>query len=200
MQLCSQFSFLLEVIQLCSQLSHLLEVIQLCSQLSHLLEVIQLCSQLSYLLEVIQFCSQLSHLLEVIQLCSQLSHLLEVIQLCSQFSLLLEVIHFYSQLSHHMPSFMPNRARIVNNFLQLSGIQRIEWPPMFPDLSCIEHLWDILGRAVNKHINQKTRLAELQRPLQDWAAIPQRQIQGLVNLMRRRLNECRMNLGGYTHY
>ena len=31
---------------------------------------------------------------------------------------------------------------------------------MSPDLSCIEHLWDILGRAVNKHINQHTRLAE----------------------------------------
>ena len=91
--------------------------------------------------------------------------------------------------------------RIVDNFLQLNGVQRLEWPPMSPDLSCIEHLWDILGRAVNKHINQHTRLADLQRfLLQEWAAIPQRQIQRPVNSMRRRLNECRVNLGGYTHY
>ena len=40
-----------------------------------------------------------------------------------------------------------------------------EWPPMSPDLACIEHLWDILGRAVNKRINQQTRMADLQRLL-----------------------------------
>ena len=68
---------------------------------------------------------------------------------------------------------------------------------MSSDLSCIEHLWDILGQAVNKHINQHTRLADVQRLLlQD----PQRQEQRLVNSMRRRLNECRVNLGGYAHY
>ena len=70
----------------------------------------------------------------------------------------------------------PHRARIVD--LQLNGVQRLEWPPMSPNLSCIEHLWDILGRAVNKHINQHTRLADLQRLLlQEWAAIHLRQIQ-----------------------
>ena len=55
---------------------------------------------------------------------------------------------------------------------------------MSPDLSFIEHLWDILGRAVNKHINQHTQLADLQRLLlQEWAAFPQSQIQRLVNWM-----------------
>ena len=54
----------------------------------------------------------------------------------------------------------PNRARIVDNFLQLNGVQWLERPPMSPGLSCIEHLWDILCRAVNKHINQHTRLAD----------------------------------------
>ena len=95
----------------------------------------------------------------------------------------------------------PHRARIVDNFLQLNGVKRLEWPLMSPDLSCIEHVWDILGWAVNKHINQNTRLEDLQRFLhQEWAAIPQRQIKRLVNSMRRRLNECCENLGGYTHY
>ena len=69
------------------------------------------------------------------------------------------------------------------------------------DLSCIEHLWDILGQAVNKHITQHTRLADLQRLLlQEWAAIPQSQIQRLVFSMRGKLSECHENLVGYTHY
>ena len=54
----------------------------------------------------------------------------------------------------------PHRARIVDNFWQLNGVQRLEWPPMSPYLSCIDHFWVNLGRAVNKHINQHTRLTE----------------------------------------
>ena len=54
----------------------------------------------------------------------------------------------------------PHRARIVDNFWQLNGVQRLEWPPMSPYLSCIHHFWVNLGRAVNKHINQHTRLTE----------------------------------------
>ena len=56
-----------------------------------------------------------------------------------------------------------HRARVVDNFLQLTGVKRLEWPPMSPDL----HLWDILGRAVNKQIHQQTRLGDLQRLLQE---------------------------------
>ena len=65
---------------------------------------------------------------------------------------------------------MSHRARIMDNFLQLNGAQRLECPPMSPDLSCIEHLWDILGRAINEHINQHKRLVDVLRlPLQEWA-------------------------------
>ena len=65
----------------------------------------------------------------------------------------------------HDDKARPHRSRIVDNFLRLNGGQRLEWLPMSPDLLCIEHLWDTFGRAVNKHINQQTRLADLQRLL-----------------------------------
>ena len=65
----------------------------------------------------------------------------------------------------HDDNARPHLAKIADNFLHLNSVQRLDWPPMSLDLSCIENLWDILGRAVNKHINQHTRHADLQRLL-----------------------------------
>ena len=45
----------------------------------------------------------------------------------------------------------PHRAKIVDGFLQANNVRRLEWPAMSPDLSCIEHVWDVLGRAVQKN-------------------------------------------------
>ena len=82
--------------------------------------------------------------------------------------------------------------RMVLN--DLNGHQSLQ---TFPALST----WDNLSQAVNKRINQQIRLADLQRLLlQEWAVISQIQMQRLVNSMRRRLNECQVNHGGYTHY
>ena len=76
----------------------------------------------------------------------------------------------------------PHCAGIVDDFLQQNGVEWFEWPPMSLNLSCIEHLLDILGRAINKRINQQTWLADLQRLLlHEWAVIPQIQVQRLVN-------------------
>ena len=39
----------------------------------------------------------------------------------------------------------PHRARIVDGFLQANNVRRLEWPAMWPDLSCIEHVWECSG-------------------------------------------------------
>ena len=57
----------------------------------------------------------------------------------------------------------PHRARIVDGFLQANNVRRLEWPAMSPDLSCIEHAWDVLGRAVQKRMAEYSTMADLRR-------------------------------------
>ena len=116
------------------------------------------------------------------------------------------VLPFLRQMGINNATFQddnarPHRARIVNGFLQQNNVRRMEWPAMSPDLSCIEHVWDVLGRAVSVRITEHSRLADLQRILvEEWRRIPQQTIRRLVNSTRSRLVECRDSRGGYTHY
>ena len=42
----------------------------------------------------------------------------------------------------------PHRGRIVVDFLQENAVEHMEWPAISPDMSAIEHLWDILEREI----------------------------------------------------
>ena len=39
----------------------------------------------------------------------------------------------------------PHRARVVTEFLEGHGIERMEWPARSPDLNQIEHVCDMMG-------------------------------------------------------
>ena len=93
----------------------------------------------------------------------------------------------------------PHRARVVDQFLEVQGVTRMEWPANSPDLNPIEHLWDQLKRAVRRRINQNTTLGALYQLLQEeWAALPQQRLSNLVDSMPDRCNQVLMNNGGYT--
>ena len=44
-------------------------------------------------------------------------------------------------------------SRVTTRFLADSGIQVMDWPPR-PDLNCIEHLWDLIGRHLHNRQHQ----------------------------------------------
>ncbi|KAK7115972.1 hypothetical protein V1264_001738 [Littorina saxatilis] len=95
----------------------------------------------------------------------------------------------------------PHRARVVNDFLQQSGVNRMEWPACSPDLNPIENLWDELDRKVRSNHPPPRDVQHLYRMLQaEWQALPQRIFTTLVNSMRTRCVECQNSQGGYTHY
>ena len=55
----------------------------------------------------------------------------------------------------------PHRGRIATDFLLANSVNSFEWPAKSPDLSPIEHLWDILERRVRPQINENTTLRDL---------------------------------------
>ena len=55
----------------------------------------------------------------------------------------------------------PNRARFVDDFLRTKNVN---WPAMSPDLSCIGHVWDVVGRrAVSVRLERNSTLQDLRR-------------------------------------
>ncbi|CAH2002088.1 unnamed protein product [Acanthoscelides obtectus] len=85
----------------------------------------------------------------------------------------------------------PHVARVTIDFFQHNDVTLLPWPPRSPDLSPIEHVWDMMGR----------RLVNLQRPPQTlealreelvvaWNEIPQEDIDHLIRSMPRRVGEC----------
>ncbi|GFT02054.1 hypothetical protein TNCV_83631 [Trichonephila clavipes] len=58
--------------------------------------------------------------------------------------------------SSNFPMIRPRTARVPQDSLRT--VTTLPWPPRFPDLSPIEHIWDHLGRRVgHSHEFERTR-------------------------------------------
>ncbi|UYV83733.1 hypothetical protein LAZ67_23002375, partial [Cordylochernes scorpioides] len=82
----------------------------------------------------------------------------------------------------------PHTARISQQALQ--DVQMLPWPPYSPDLSPIEHVWDIIGRRLHA-LPQPCSEDELWQMVErEWRAIPQDAIHTLIDSLPRRVAAC----------
>ncbi|GFW24161.1 transposable element Tc3 transposase [Trichonephila clavipes] len=85
----------------------------------------------------------------------------------------------------------PHRARIVEEYLEDHGLERMEWPARSPDLNPIEHLWDYLGREVAALNHPPRSLHELKHVLLCvWSSLPIPVSDNLINSMGNRSRQC----------
>ncbi|UYV63148.1 hypothetical protein LAZ67_2003293, partial [Cordylochernes scorpioides] len=82
----------------------------------------------------------------------------------------------------------PHTARISQQALQ--DVQMLPWPPYSPDLSPIEHVWDIIGRPLHA-LPQPCSEDELWQMVErEWRAIRQDAIRTLIDSLPRRVAAC----------
>ncbi|UYV78470.1 hypothetical protein LAZ67_16001593 [Cordylochernes scorpioides] len=82
----------------------------------------------------------------------------------------------------------PHTARISQQALQ--DVQMLPWPPYSPDLSPIEHVWDIIGRRLYALPQPRSEDELWQMVEREWRAIPQDAIRTLIGSLPRRVAAC----------
>ncbi len=95
----------------------------------------------------------------------------------------------------------PNVARICTQFLEAENIPVLAWPAYLPDMSPIEHVWDVLDRRLWQRVPVPANIQQLRTAInEEWTNIPQATIKNLINSMRRRCVALRETNGGHTRY
>ncbi|UYV63612.1 hypothetical protein LAZ67_2004968 [Cordylochernes scorpioides] len=82
----------------------------------------------------------------------------------------------------------PHTARISQQALQ--DVQMLPWPPYSPDLSPIEHVWDIIGRRLHALPQPRSEDELWQMVEREWRAIPRDAIRTLIDSLPRRVAAC----------
>lgn len=77
----------------------------------------------------------------------------------------------------------------------------LSWPSHSPDLSPIEHMWDMIDTRLSNLLQPPNNLVYLRHRIQEvWDGIPQDTINHLLSSMPHRLTGCIRNRVESTHY
>ncbi|GFV91112.1 transposable element Tcb1 transposase [Trichonephila clavipes] len=80
-------------------------------------------------------------------------------------------------------------------------MQLLPWPAYSPDMSPIEHVWDLVGRRLARDPRPAASKDELLLRIQAiWNSLPQADIQNLFDSMPRRIAALIAARTGYTKY
>ncbi|GFW80954.1 transposable element Tcb2 transposase [Trichonephila clavipes] len=95
----------------------------------------------------------------------------------------------------------PHVAKTVRDFCSAQHMQLLPWPAYSPDMSPIEHVWDLVGRRLAWDQRPAASKDELLLHIQAiWNSLPQADIQNLFNTMLRLTEALIAVRGGYTKY
>ncbi|GFW34006.1 transposable element Tcb1 transposase [Trichonephila clavipes] len=99
---------------------------------------------------------------------------------------------FFQQDNTH-----PHVAKTVRDFCSAKHMQLFPWPAYSPDMSPIEHVWDLVDRRHTRDLRPAASKDELLLRIQAiWNSLPQANIQNLFHSMPRHIAAR----GGYTKY
>ncbi|GFW45021.1 transposable element Tcb2 transposase [Trichonephila clavipes] len=80
----------------------------------------------------------------------------------------------------------PHVAKTVKSYLHSQQVQLLPWPAYSPDMSPIEHVWDIVGQRLARDLRPVASTDELWFRIQTiWNTLSQADIQNLFNSMPR---------------
>ena len=94
-----------------------------------------------------------------------------------------------------------HHARVCQTALEQAGVPRMEWPANSPDLNIIEHVWDMMGRAIQNRQQPIQTLQKLRQALiEEWNNIPMQSLRDLVASCCGRCQAVIDSRGRYTRY
>ncbi|GFX35075.1 transposable element Tcb1 transposase [Trichonephila clavipes] len=95
----------------------------------------------------------------------------------------------------------PHVTKTVKPYLDSQQVQLLPWPTYSPDMSPIEHAWDIVGRRLAHDLRPVASTDELWLRIQTiWNTLPVGDIQNLFNSLPRRVAALIAARGSHTKY
>ena len=104
-------------------------------------------------------------------------------------------------LTFQQDNARPHAALLAQDFLRDNAVRTLPWPAYSPDLSPIEHLWDLIDRRLRSRDPRPQTVLQLRLAIQEeWDNIPQAIIAHLISSMTRRCRAAYDAFCGHTRY